>query len=372
MELTERHLQTMDEWRFCPMANFICPTARETKNEANTPRGLALSAYLLHKGRDEFAPSTVRTFYECSLGGLCRATALDASDVPALVRAVRAAIVHRGKAPQEVLKLRERLMLHQALDPTEREGHISRLESTTDAASTLYVATPWFSTAHRASAESGAELLKQANVDFILPSAPLDSGALLFELGFVDEARSAAEAFLDELNSRSITRVIFASAYDLRAVKIYYADMGLQLPDSVTFESLAEALCGLLIQGRIQPGRPPEQRTAIVDVSYLVYEVNASQIIREIVSSIVGDRLVDLRWSGQSTRYCGGAGLQFLYPSLAERVIKRNVGELLDMRACELLVCECPFTVREIGKAGLGIPITDLASMVLSVVRGDQ
>ena len=35
------YLDTINKWKHCPMANYVCPVARYTKLETNTPRGLA-------------------------------------------------------------------------------------------------------------------------------------------------------------------------------------------------------------------------------------------------------------------------------------------------------------------------------------------
>lgn len=371
MNLTEQHVKTMDEWRFCPMANYICPTARETKNEANTPRGLALTAYLFYRGKNDFSADAVRTFYECSLGGLCKTTALDASDVPALIRAVRAEIVARKKAPQEVYRLRDRIIAHQSLSATDEQATYEP-SAAADDARTLYFGTPWYSPAHEATVKSGADLLNLAEVSFSVPASQLDTGALLYELGFHDEVKTFAQAILNEIERRQVKKVIFSSAYDLRAFSVYYAELGIHIPDELKVEPLAETLREQLDQGHLKPARMISKQAAYLDPSYLVHELQIGGTSRQILTHLMQDKPVELRWQESQTRYCGGAGLQFLYPTLARRVIARNIGELVGHRKLGLLVSECPFCVREIQQINTGFQVVDLPSLLLSTIQGGR
>lgn len=366
--LSERQRETMDKWRFCPMANFICPTARETKNEINTPRGLALTAYLFDRGLNEFSQDAVSAFYECSLGGLCKTTALDDSDIPELVRAVRAGLVAQGKAPVEVYILRDRIMRKESL-----EGQIldvvPTIPYTDEASETLYFGTWWYSQAHEQLVRAGAELLKLANISFTLPRRRLDTGVLLYELGFHEEVKTLARELLVEIEQRRIRKVILASAYDLRALTRYYPELAIQLPDSVRLEPLVETIRHLLEQGQLRVrGSLFQERVAYLEPSYLVHELHIVQSPRRVLECLVQGGPVPLRWEANKTRYCGGGALQFLYPRLAKRVISRVVRELVGNRAIDLLVTECPFCTREVQLAEPGFTVTDLPSLVLAKV----
>lgn len=359
----------MDKWRFCPMANFICPTARETKNEINTPRGLALTAYLFDRGLNEFSQDAVRAFYECSLGGLCKTTALDDSDIPELVRAVRARLVTRGRAPREVYILRDKILKRESLENRALDV-IPAIPYTDEASETLYFGTWWYSQVHDQLVRAGAELLKLANISFTLPKRRLDTGVLLYELGFHEEAKALAWELLAEIEQRRIRKVILASAYDLRAFTRYYSELAIQLPGSVRLEPLVETIHHSLEQGQLRvKGSSLQERVAYLEPSYLVHELHIVQSPRRVLECLVQGELVPLRWEANKTRYCGGGALQFLYPQLAKRVIARTVRELVGNRAIDLLVAECPFCVREVQLAEPGFAVTDLPSLVLAKVR---
>jgi len=367
MQLKELHIKTMDEWRFCPMANYICPTARETKNEANNPRGLALTSFLLYQGLNPYTSDAVRTFYECSLGGLCKTTALDASDVPALVRAVRADIVAKGKAPKELHVLQDRIATRKPLDGSEGAAYFPRPSDET--AKIWFYADPWLSTYHQEVTQVGEKLLRAGGVQFSVPARQLYMGTVLHELGFWDEARDSAVEFLDEANKQGIERVILATAYDLRAVKTYYKELDIEVPKEIVFEPLVDLVAELIANGRLSLVDKIGAKTGILEPSYLVHELGFMTGPRRLLSSLLDGEIVNLRWSGEATRYCGGVSLQFMYPELSSRVVARNLRELTDNTGVDLLVTECPFAARDANQAQLSFPVKTLVGLAGELIE---
>ena len=100
MKNTEKYIKTLEEWRNCPMANFICTVGIETKLETNMPRGRMLLLSLLHRGVRELDDYAVRRIYECCLCGLCTQCGFG-TDIPAAIAAGRADINEAVLCPRK-------------------------------------------------------------------------------------------------------------------------------------------------------------------------------------------------------------------------------------------------------------------------------
>jgi Fe-S oxidoreductase len=363
MRFSDDQIQTMDEWRFCPMANFICPTARCTKNEVHTPRGLAFTAFRVHRGDLAPEPSVARFFYECSTGGLCATKALDGTDVPALVRAVRVNLVEDGHAPIPVGKVRERLLRFESLDGSDSEP----MDGGSAGTETLLVGSPWLTQAHAQQHRAAAALMEQAGVAFSVPAEPVGSPGLLYELGYLEDARSALQKLFEVVEAAGPKRVVFPSPYGLRAIRTFAPELGLDPSSGVEWLSAATWIGSLLEEGCLKIGKPMVGRIGLLEPSYAVHEVGSSN--EPLFERVVAEP-VTLRWPGDTTRTCGGATLSAVYPDLAAAVMARTAEEAMVHRTVERFVSSCPFVVTELRASGLGIEATDLLTLMDEVVGG--
>ena len=363
MKLNGSQIQTMDEWRFCPMANFICPTARCTKNEVNTPRGLAFTAFRIHRGDLLPEPSATRVFYECSTGGLCATKALDGTDVPALIRAVRANLVGSGHAPIPVEEARARILLYESLDGSHAEQDAPGSEW----AEALLIGTPWLTEAHQIQYRAAVALLQQAGVAFATPSAPIGSAGLLYELGYSDDAREALLKLFEAVETTKPKRVVFPSPYDLRAIRAFASELGIDPPGGVEWWTAATWIGSLVEEGRLEIKQPLAGATGLLEPSYAVHELGETHqaLFRAVVSEPI-----DLRWPGEATRTCGGATLSAVYPDLAASVMAKTAEEAMVHRTVDRLVSSCPFVVSELRVSGLAIAATDLLTVLVEAVGG--
>jgi len=363
MRLNETQIQTMDEWRFCPMANYICPTARCTKNEVNTPRGLAFTAFRVHRGDLALEPSVARIFYECSMGGLCATKALDGTDVPALVRAVRANLVEEGRAPSPVGEVRGRLLRFESLDG---EGGEPTGEGS-EGADTLLVGSPWLTNAHAELHRAAVALLHRAGVAFSVPAEPVGASGLLYELGHVEDARAALESLLEVVKATKPARVLMPSPHDLRAIRTFAQELQIELPSRVEWMSVAAWARSLLEGGDLRIEQPIEGAIGLLEPSYAVHEIGEQN---EPLFERAAAEPVALRWHGETTRTCGGATLYAVYPDLAASVMARTAEEAMVHRTVERIVSSCPFVVSELRASGLDVEATDLLSLLVVAVGG--
>ncbi len=360
MNLGAKEMKTMDEWRFCPMANYICPTARETKNELNTPRGLALTAFRAHEGYAELDSAAISAFYQCSMGGLCRTTALDESDVPALTRAVRAHMTDNDLVPQRVREARESLVTRRALDGSGAEGLITtRLPSES---AYVLVGTPWMSAVHAEEYRAAEALLALTGIPYAVPPHPVDSGAVLAELGYRNDARRAAHELVSQIRAMKSSTVLFASPHDLRVLTTFAEETNLQWPSDIEGRVVTDLLSELIDDGRLSFAGDSGELIGVVEPSYAVHELKLQDA--RAIAAATGREQVDLRWNDTSTRTCGGASLFIADPQLSGRVVRRNLDELLANRAVDLLSSTCPLLVLEARAAGYHIPVRGILSLV--------
>lgn len=358
MKLGERELRTMDEWRFCPMANYICPTARHTKNEINTPRGLALTAFRMYQQHADPDSIGVKAFYQCSMGGLCATTALDDSDVPALVRALRVHLAQSAFLPASVINVRGLLLARTSLDGSEPgDWSLSGAESR---AKTLLVGTPWMSDVHAQEYRAAATLLETAGVECATLPEPVDSGAVLAELGYREEARQALQELVAEVRENRPSIVLFASPHDARVLTSFADELGVEWPADVRWRTALEEVGILVSTGRLAFGSKASGATGLVHPSYVVHELQMK--VDPALTEAACENLEELRWSGACTRTCGGASLFLSDRELSKHVVRRSLEELILNREVTQLISSCPFLVLEARSAEFRVPVAGMLS----------
>src|SRR5271157_5486268 len=106
----DEYSKTIFEWKFSPMANYICPTYKVTKNESNSPRGLTLLLSLITGDQKRlFDDVTAERMYQCASCYLCTSLGYDETDPASLFIAARADIAEKKLVPSAVLAHKEKL-----------------------------------------------------------------------------------------------------------------------------------------------------------------------------------------------------------------------------------------------------------------------
>ena len=178
----DNYTQTIFEWKFTPMANYICPTYKVTKNESNAPRGLALLLSLIEgkQGRS-FDEVVAERMYQCNSCYLCTSCAYDETDPASLFIAARADIVEAEKVPKSIMEYKKQLLQRQKVKGEGRKANVG------------IVVDPFITNSFPEELKANLGLLDKAGVDYGIVNTEQGSGAQFFELGFWDDAKNIAE-----------------------------------------------------------------------------------------------------------------------------------------------------------------------------------
>jgi hypothetical protein len=177
---------TLKMCRFCYMCRHSCPVFLTTKLDTNTPRGYALLLSRFDEGLTGMSDTLINKLYECTQCGLCKEICEFHWDEDEVVRSGREYAVEQGRAPQNVKDALAVIDAKYAL-PVGNKAIVER-----KGAGVLYYGGRE-AAQNRAIVESVEKIFAAAKVNYAVLSQELQSGAELYELGFTDKARKAAE-----------------------------------------------------------------------------------------------------------------------------------------------------------------------------------
>jgi len=197
--------------RFCFMCRHLSAIGQVRGTEVDTPRVRAAMLYGTRTGTNSFEDADfVDAMYRCDLSGSCRRNCVNGYDEVGLALAARADIVEAGKAPEKVAKLAKKLAATSAWK-TSGKGKVALfLDDTT------------------ASDKDEVAALKKLFKDAAVVTGGC-IGKALEVLGYLPEAKAAAEKFVAFLNDAGFDAVICPNpaAYDFLVADL--AAFGLEL-----------------------------------------------------------------------------------------------------------------------------------------------
>ena len=359
----DAYSKTVFEWKFSPMANYICPPYKVTKNESNSPRGLTLLLSLVQgKQQRKLEPVTAERIYQCSSCYLCTSLGYDDTDPASLFIAARADIVEAGLAPEPVLRQRDRLLAKpQPIEPAAgRRG--TRVALVVD---------PYIAAGFPRELAANRELLDRAGVAYAVLGAEGGCGAQLFELGFRAEARERAAAI--QKQAAGFETVVFYSPYDFKLFTGWSAELGIELPGSVEKVPLPAYLARLIHDGKLPLGGSgkggAKAAVSYLDAAHFVRPQTSFEGIAELVSGIPWIELKPLWRGGRLAPPDSGDFLPAVYPELAAGIDGKLLASLRETGS-ETILVSCLYTLanlRRVAAAAAGSPaIEDLGAFLLA------
>ena len=201
--------------RFCFMCRHLSTIGQVRCTEVDTPRVRAAMLYGLRNGTNSFDDADfVDALYRQELSACCRRNCVNGYDENGLALAARADVVEAGKAPEAVVKLAKKLAKTSEWRATGK-GKVALFIDNTTAADKDEVA-------------ALQKLMKKAAGEFVIVSGGC-IGKALKVLGFLPEAKAAAQKFATFLNGLGVEEVVLPNPAALDALKNDYAEWGLKL-----------------------------------------------------------------------------------------------------------------------------------------------
>ena len=210
----DKYEEAMMNCRFCFMCRHLSAIGNVRCTEVDTPRIRAAMLYGLKTGTISFDDSDfVEALYRQDLSACCVHHCVNHYDENGLALAARADVVAAGKAPAKVAALAKKLAKTSAWKATGK-GKVALFLDEMTASDKGEVA--------------ALKKLMAKTGDFVTVTGG-SIGKALKTLGYLDEAKAAAEKFVAFLNGLDVDTVVFANPAAYAFVKLDLADFGLSL-----------------------------------------------------------------------------------------------------------------------------------------------
>ena len=215
----DKYEEAMMNCRFCFMCRHLSTIGQVRCTEVDTPRIRAAMLYGLKTGTNSFDDSDfVDALYRQELSACCTHHCVNHYDENGLALAARADVVEAGKQPEAVKKLAAKLVKSVGWK-AEGKGDVAWFldETTASDKSAVAAAKKLF-----AAAKTAPKVVTGGSI-----------GKALKVLGYLPEAKDAAEKFAAFLQAEGVKTLVVSNPAALNALKQDYPEFGVKLPCDV-------------------------------------------------------------------------------------------------------------------------------------------
>ena len=331
--------------RFCFMCRHLSAIGNVRHTEVDTPRVRAAMIYGLGTGTNSFDDADfVDALYRQDLSACCVRHCVNHFDENGLALAARADVVEAGKAP-EAVKARAADFAASAAWKIAGKGDLA-----------------WFLDATTASDKAAVAAAKKLFTAAKATPATITGGCIgkaLKVLGYLPEAKAAAEKFAEFLAKAGVKTLVVSNPAAYDALTKDYADFGVKLPCKVLH------LSQFVLQAKIKFARKPAAP---------VYPL-ADDFLRNYDNLDAPEKLLKALkaetkpfGTNDEESYCCGEGavvLDKLHPELVA-ALAAYVAARADNPKSDILVVASAYVKRALGKAGLkAVTLEELAASAL-------
>ena len=316
--------------RFCFMCRHLSAIGNVRFTEGDTPRIRAAMLYGLRTGTNSFDDADfVDALYRQDLSACCVHHCVNHYDENGLALAARADVVEAGKAPEAVKKLAAKFVKSVGWK-AEGKGDVAWFLDETTAADKAVVA-------------AAKKLFSAAKVSpKVITGGSI--GKALKVLGYLPEAKAAAEKFAAFLKAEGVKTLIVSNPAALNALKQDYEAFGVELPCEV------KSMAGFLLRSKVKFSKPAGEVYALAD-----------DFIRNYQGCACMDKLLTALkavnkpfGTNDEETYCCGEGavvLDRLHPELV-KALAEYVAARADNPKKDRIVVLSAFTKRALVKYG--------------------
>ena len=231
--------------RFCFMCRHLSAIGNVRFTEVDTPRIRAAMLYGLRTGTNSFDDEDfVDALYRQDLSACCVHHCVNHYDENGLALAARADAVEAGKAPEAVKKLAAKFVKSVGWK-AEGAGDVAWFLDETTAAD-------------KAAVTAAKKLFAAAKISpKIITGGSI--GKALKVLGFLPEAKAAAEQFAAFLKAEGVKTLVVSNPAAINALKQDYPAFGVKLPCEV------KSMAGFVVQAKLKFAKPAGEVYALAD-----------------------------------------------------------------------------------------------------------
>ena len=328
------HIDKYDEaimnCRFCFMCRHLSAIGNVRFTEVDTPRIRAAMLYGLRTGTNSFDDEDfVDALYRQDLSACCVHHCVNHYDENGLALAARADVVEAGKAPEAVKKLAAKFVKSVGWK-AEGSGDVAWfLDETTAADKAVVAATKKLF----AAAKVSPKIITGGSI-----------GKALKVLGFLPEAKAAAEQFAAFLKAEGVKTLLVSNPAAASALRQDYPEFGVKLPCEV------KCVAGFVVQSKVKFAKAAGEVYALAD-----------DFLRNYVGCGCMDKLLAAVkavnkpfGTNDEETYCCGEGaivLDKLHPELVKKLAEYVAARADDPKKDKIVVASA-YTKRVLVKYG--------------------
>jgi Fe-S oxidoreductase len=352
----DKYTQTIFEWKFTPMANYLCPTYKVTKNESNAPRGLALLLSLIAgKQQRNFDEVTAERMYQCNSCYLCTSCGYDETDPASLFIAARADLVAAEKAPKCIVEYKKQLL-----------SQTFKSEIRNPKSEIGVVVDPFIVNSFPEELKANCALLDRVGVEYGIVGLEQGSGAQFFELGFWEIAKNIAAQNIQEVTSGGYSTLVFLSPYDFKAFTSWYAELGLQILENVKCVPFPAYLLELIRAKKLSFGKKGICSVTYHDANHFVRPTSSFLDIAEVLQAVPDVTYKPMWKTGRLAYSDAGDFLPFTYPDIAKGINEHLLAEVKQTGA-EMVLTSCFYALHNLRQVAqpADLKVSDLGAFLL-------
>jgi Fe-S oxidoreductase len=320
MGITEAK-ETIRACQFCFMCRYACPTFLATKLESVTPRGYALMLATIDRGQQAWSEDMVNRFYQCTLCGLCRAECEYNWPEDELVRHARENIVESGHAPEKVAQAAAAFLEYSSPAWEKIKGLPAGVIGKPNP-DVLYLAGCHTRQNNPEIVEANAKILSTLHVDWAVLEDENCCGAPLYDLGYTNEARQAAQQLVDRITRAKPKTVVTGCSHCYRSLKEYYPQWQTALPGDMQVLHTSEYFGQMLAEGKLKLNKSSHGGIlSYHDPCQLGRKMGVYDAPRNLIKAATGTPPAELFHHKELAECCGAGSTMFLTnPDVALKV----------------------------------------------------
>jgi len=342
MKEFERHLDTINSCRFCPMCRHVCTVSESMHRETVTPKGKGLTLFSILKGLQTFDRDVAEVMYQCALCQVCHEWCVGNWDITDPILEARRKIVSLGIEPPQVRQIQKNIIGEGNPYGGKRDERFASISpiSVNKEASVLYFAGCGAAYRRPEIARATLVVLKASGIKYSLLSDEECCGAYLDIMGYREDAQALGQKNVERFKDSGCKTLVMGCPHCLYTIKERYPQWGVKLPKGIRFVHTTTYLRELIMQNRIKL-KPINKTTTYQDPCRLGRYCGIYNDPREVLISFDGLNLVEMKWNREKANCCGyGSGLALTFPKLADDIAKDRFSQAKKTGA-EILVTSC-------------------------------
>lgn len=344
----------------CPnMCKFDCPVLMVEKNDTVSPSGKMRLAYFIETGNIS-SEDAVEAMYKCAGCDACEQWCPFDFSVGEILKGVRQDIAEMGKAPQDVVEIKEKLERNHVMHDDKRRDYGGH-----EHGDVLYFMGCEVSSKREEIADSMIKIFEGIGEKYALLKEEWCCGSPFLNLGFKEEFKKFAEHNRKAIEESGCKMLVCSCPTCTHIFRNVYPELGFKIDARILHSSeyLAEMVSDASL-ARI------ERKAVYHDPCVLARKLGVEDEPRDLVGR-AGMDLWEAEFHGKDSRCCGGGGgLTHTNPGIAEKMADARLRELKEQSDC--IVTSCP-TCKTVFDGGAEVfDVSEIIAMSMEKKRNES